>query len=87
MSKTLKWIYKLGWDNSKNSMIRTIERARDFHANQSQVKAQREYDERDISFNLTPKQHEQRRIALEDILNELDPERYPDINKLMELMK
>ncbi|HRF69907.1 MAG TPA: hypothetical protein PKV66_00590 [Candidatus Pelethenecus sp.] len=87
MSRTLKWIYKLGWDNSRNSIIRIVERARDFHFNQEQIKAQREYDERDTSFILTPKQHKQRRIALEDLLNELDPERYPDINKFMELMK
>ncbi len=70
-------------------MIRTIERARDFHANQSQVKAQREYDEKLTGFKhtLSPDDHEQRRIALDDLLNEIDPVNYPDVNKFLELMK
>lgn len=88
MIRTFKWIYKLGYNNSRNSLLTTLERARDFHLAQEQIKGQREFDERDTGFKhkVTPIHHEQRRKALEDVLNQIDPEKYPNIDNFMDLL-
>lgn len=88
MSKTLKWIYRLGYDKGRNTVIAEIEKARDFESYQEQIKGKREYDERETGFKhkTTPKMHEQRCEALEDLLNRIDPEKYPNITRYMDLL-
>ena len=89
MISTFKWIYKLGYDNGTNRIVRILEQARDFHLNQEQIKASREYEERDIGtkHKITPKDHSQRRETIEDLLHSIDPEKYPQIDKFLELMQ
>lgn len=92
MIKTLKWLYKLGYDHAMNNVYRELERARDFHQAQEQIKyltAKHEDGlDKDLrqEFKTTAQQHEQRRKAIEDVLNQLDPKKYPNIDNIMELL-
>lgn len=81
MYKLVTWAYELGKKNCKNNILKELEKVRDFHYHQAQLKEQREYDERDTGFKhkVTPKNHEQRQKAIEEVLNTIDPKQYPNV--------
>lgn len=91
MIKTLKWVYKLGYNQSRNQLFRILEQEREFHLHQAQIKSLQEQS--DDPYNLhkdrvvKPEHHDQRRIEVEEILFKLDPEKYPQIDKFLEMLK
>jgi hypothetical protein len=90
MLKTLKWVYKLGYDRATEKVYKVLENERDFHYSQAQIKAQQEASEDKIMYKdrvVSPKEHEARANEVEDILCGLDPERYPYFNKLLEMLR
>lgn len=91
MLKTLKWMYKLGYDRSRDQLIARVEGMAQFHRQQSQIAHYRKNeDDRVFDGKFPPKmsaeEHEITARALEDVLNWLDPQRFPNIERLMEKM-
>ena len=90
MIKTLKWVYKLGYERGMEKAVRVLEQGRDFHSSQAQIKdLQKANDKHDIYgyHKVSPSDHEQRSKALEDALNAIDPVKYPNIDNFMEMLK
>lgn len=90
MINTLKWIYRLGYNRGTDRIVRILEQARDFHLFQEQLKQQQEYEDKNTIYKdrpIKPQHHHQRRIAIEDALNTIDPEKYPNIDRFLEMMK
>jgi hypothetical protein len=91
MIKTLKWVYKLGYNQSRNELLRLLESEREFHMSQARIKSLQE--QKDDNLNtykdrpVTPEHHEQRLKEAEFILNKLDPQKYPNIDDFLELLK
>lgn len=75
MLNLFKWIYKLGYDKSRTEMLSTLERARDFHYTQEQIKLLTKNDDYKTSAN----EHATRRKEVNDLLNSLDPDKYLDM--------
>lgn len=87
MLRTLKWIYKLGYEQAEQRIIRILESARDFELSQAQLKARVESDDLGFKHKTSPQEHDSRYQALCDVLNHIDPEEYPNIDKFLELLK
>lgn len=90
MIKTFKWIYRLGYDNGTNKVIKILEQAREFHNSQAQIKElQEKNDKLDIykDRKVTPENHNERCRAIEDALNAIDPVKYPNLDNFMDMLK
>lgn len=92
MYKLVKWVYKLGYNRAKDEVLKLIEKEVAFHSSQAEIKSLQKQDKLyDDLFvkdrKVLPEHHEQRRIALTDLQNAIDPERYPNIDKFLEMLK
>lgn len=88
MSNIFKWLYKLGYKHGRRSILITIERARDFEANQAHIKSLEKHNSKFYSEPaISHKEHEQRRIALDQLLTEIEPKLYPSTDKWVEAIK
>lgn len=85
MIKTFKWIYKLGYDNARNSILTELERASEFHRQQAQIASRREDDKYDQP-RMSAADHKIAAKTLDDMLASLDPIRHPNIDRLLEKM-
>lgn len=85
MVKTFKWLYRLGYTHTKNETLRKIEGMQQFHAQQAQIAHFRAKDECDKP-KMSAVEHEVASKVLLDVLNSLDPERYPNIDDFLEKM-
>lgn len=88
MIKTLKWIYKLGYDKARDDVFRILEIEAEFHNSQSQIKILRDQNIKDDEFKeqakVSARDHDQRYRAVRDIQTRLDPERYPNLDSYLE---
>lgn len=90
MIKLVKWVYKLGYDRGLDKAVRILERGRDFHMSQAHIKALQKADDKYDMYpdrKVSSKEHEERRRALEDALNAIDPVKYPNIDNFMDMLK
>lgn len=90
MIKALKWAYKLGYDHRQSQILRLLETERDFHQSQSQIKSMQERDDKLDMYKdrpVKPEQHDERYKEVSEILNRIDPEKYPNIDIFLEMMK
>ena len=91
MIKTLKWIYKLGYNNARAEVFRVLDSAYDLETRYAETKALEEMIDKEnntkvYQVKITPNDHDQRAKAIQDIQNRLDPQRYPNLDRLMELI-
>lgn len=89
MIKTFKWIYRLGYNSARSELLTEIEKARDFHMQQSQIKSLQEDDDKYSVYKtrkVTHQEHDQRYQAMKDLLQRIDPNKYPDLDKFMDLL-
>jgi len=90
MLKTLKWVYKLGYSKARAEVFELLEKEAGFQNLQSQIKAlQKQEDFGKGPYQnkrITSNDHEQRYKEVCEIQRRLDPNKYPDIEKWMDMM-
>ena len=91
MIKVLKWAYKLGYDKARGDVFKLLDSEAQFHQSQAQIKELQKIDSKhdDIYKDriYSSKDHDQRYQEVLTIQNRLDPERYPNIDLFMDLLK
>lgn len=91
MTRLFKWVYKLGYRQAMNKVYVELEKASEFHRNQAQIKhLQKQVPDQEWLYEgrkVSAKDHNQRALAIDDVLNHLDPKKYPNIDSYLEQLR
>lgn len=89
MIKMLKWMYKLGYDKAQENFINRVNGMAEFHQQQAHIAHYRKKDDDKMTGGMfSPKMSEDgHRIAaqiLYDVLTEIDPKKFPNIDRVLD---
>lgn len=89
MIKIFKWLYELGYNKSQESLIDRIESAARFHRQQAEIAHYRKKEDDELTKGRFPPrmsegEHRVAADALYDLLESIDPNKFPNINRMMD---